>query len=98
VDCATTGSPRLGTAYQVDASRRMERPPANVDRNAGRPPRIANWNIGLQREITRGRTLLTSRMDSPAVIAAGFKAPYATFPMSSTLAQALRPYPQFQDS
>jgi hypothetical protein len=27
--------------------------------------------------------------------AAGFKAPYATFPMSSTLAQALRPYPQF---
>jgi len=113
-------------------------PPSNVDRNAGRPPRIANWNIGLQREITRDlsveaayvgnrgvwfkanslvdynavsedrlkafglnihnaadRTLLTSRMDSPAVIAAGFKAPYAAFPMSSTLAQALRPYPQF---
>ncbi|MEK7405938.1 MAG: TonB-dependent receptor [Acidobacteriota bacterium] len=113
-------------------------PPANIDRNGGRPPRIANWNIGFQREITRDlsveaayvgnrgvwfkahalvdynavsedrlksfgfdihkaadRTLLTSRMDSPAVIAAGFKAPYPGFPMSSTLAQALRPYPQF---
>ncbi|MCX6634069.1 MAG: TonB-dependent receptor, partial [Acidobacteria bacterium] len=113
-------------------------PNANVDRNAGRPPRIANWNLSVQREITRDlsveaayvgnrgvwfkanslvdynavsedrlksfgldihkaadRALLTSRMDSPAVIAAGFKAPYAAFPMSSTLAQALRPYPQF---
>ncbi|MBI4874381.1 MAG: TonB-dependent receptor [Acidobacteria bacterium] len=113
-------------------------PPSNVDRNAGRPPRIVNWNLSVQREITRNlsveaayvgnrgvwfkanslvdynatqeerlkafgldihkaadRTLLTSRMDSPAVIAAGFKAPYAGFPMSSTLAQALRPYPQF---
>jgi hypothetical protein len=34
-------------------------------------------------------------MDSAAVIAAGFKAPYTGFPMASTLAQALRPYPQF---
>jgi hypothetical protein len=113
-------------------------PPSNVDPNAGRPPRIANWNIGFQREITKDlsieaayvgnrgvwfkanslvdynaisedrlrsfgldihnaadRTLLTSRMDSPAVIERNFKAPYAGFPMSATLAQALRPYPQF---
>ncbi len=113
-------------------------PPSNVDRNAGRPPRIANWNIGFQREITKDlsveaayvgnrgvwfkanslvdynaipedrlrangldihnaadQKLLTSRMDSPAVIARGFKAPYTGFPMSATLAQALRPYPQF---
>ena len=28
-------------------------PPSNVDPNAGRPPRIANWNIGFQREITK---------------------------------------------
>jgi len=41
------------------------------------------------------RTLLTSRMDSAAVQAAGFRAPYAGFPQSSTLAQSLRPYPQF---
>jgi hypothetical protein len=34
-------------------------------------------------------------MSSPQVIAAGFKVPYAGFPTSSTLAQALRPYPQF---
>jgi hypothetical protein len=113
-------------------------PPSNVDRNAGRPPRVINWNLSVQREITRDlsveaayvgnrgvwfkannlvdynavaeerlkafgldihkaadRTMLTSRMDSPAVIATGFKPPYAAFPMSSTLAQALRPYPQF---
>jgi hypothetical protein len=40
-------------------------------------------------------TLLRQRIDSPAVIAAGFKKPYAAFPDSATLAQALRPYPQY---
>ncbi len=39
--------------------------------------------------------LLSSPMSSPQVIAAGFKAPYAGFPMTLTLAQALRPFPQF---
>jgi len=113
-------------------------PPALNDINGGRPPRVNQWNLGLQRQITtnlmieaayvgnRGawmaannmvdlnaltpqrlaafglsvnnaanRTLLTSRLSSAAVVAAGFKAPYAGFPMNQTLAQSLRPFPQF---
>ncbi len=41
------------------------------------------------------QALLTSPLNSPRVIAAGFTAPYPGFPMNLTLAQALRPYPQF---
>ncbi|MBI1788849.1 MAG: TonB-dependent receptor [Acidobacteria bacterium] len=40
-------------------------------------------------------SLLSQRIDSPAVIAAGFTKPFASFPNTQTLAQALRPYPQF---
>lgn len=39
--------------------------------------------------------LLRERIDSPAVIAAGFRKPYASFPDNQTLAQALRPFPQY---
>src|ERR1700722_8454727 len=39
--------------------------------------------------------LLTQPISSPAVAAKGFTAPYATFPTGATLAQALRPFPQF---
>lgn len=42
-------------------------------------------------------TLLRQRIDSPAVIAAGFTKPYAAFPNSATLAQALRPFPQYNN-
>ena len=113
-------------------------PPALLDPNAGRPPRMANWNLSLQREFgsslvaevayvgNRGvwfradglndyngltaariksfgldinnaadRTLLTSRIDSAAVVARGFRKPYESFAGSNTLAQALRPFPQF---
>jgi Carboxypeptidase regulatory-like domain len=109
------------------------------DPNGGRQPRIEQWSMSLQREVTKDlmvegayvgnrgafeqqasslidingltpqrlatfglninsasdRTLLTSAMNSPAVMAAGFKAPYPGFPMGLVLAQALRPYPQF---
>ena len=41
--------------------------------------------------------LLRQRIDAPAVVAAGFKKPYAAFPDSATLAQALRPYPQYNN-
>lgn len=111
---------------------------AVIDRNAGRPPRQINWNVGVQRQIgknlvaeaayvgNRGvwfradglidynaltpdrirsfglnianaddRTLLTSRLDSPLAIQRGFKAPYSGFPLASTVAQSLRPFPQF---
>jgi TonB dependent receptor len=40
-------------------------------------------------------TLLTQRIDSPAVAAAGFTKPYASFPNNFSLAQSLRPYPQY---
>ena len=113
-------------------------PPAYEDPSGGRPARINQWNISLQREIGKdlmveaayvgnravwlqadslvdfnvvsqqrlasfgldvnsaaNRALLILPLSSPQVIAAGFKAPYAGFPTSSTLAQALRPYPQF---
>lgn len=110
------------------------------DRNGGRPGRVNQWNISVQRELfknfvieaayvgNRGvwleandlvnanalnparlqalgldlnsaadRQLLTSRIDSAAAAARGFRAPYAGFPGSATVAQSLRPFPQFND-
>ncbi len=115
----------------------INNPPAILDINAARPPRMTQWNISLQRQITptllieaayvgnRGVwfeadtlvnpnaisaqrlasfglslnnpanvALLTMPLNSSAVSAAGFKAPYAGFPTTATLAQALRPFPQ----
>jgi hypothetical protein len=115
-------------------------PPALVDKNGGRPSRMLNWNIGVQRQLTenlvaevayvgnRGawfradglnqfngitnermqaaglnlnsasdRALLTSAITSPSVVARGFQKPYAAFPNNGTLAQTLRPFPQFGD-
>ncbi len=42
-------------------------------------------------------SLLQRRIDDPAVVAAGYTKPYPTFPNNFTLAQSLRPYPQFFD-
>ena len=39
--------------------------------------------------------LLRRRITDPLVIEAGFKKPFSSFPDTQTLAQALRPYPQF---
>lgn len=39
--------------------------------------------------------LLRRRIDDPAVVAAGFRKPYEAFPNNQTLAQALRPFPQY---
>jgi hypothetical protein len=113
-------------------------PPYIIDRNAGRPPRIQQWNISLQHQFFRDLlveaayvgnrgawlqannlaiynqlsperlasfgldlnnssdlSLLASPLRSPQVVAAGFRAPYSSFPTTLTLAQALRPFPQF---
>jgi hypothetical protein len=110
------------------------------DPNGGRPARVNQWNVGVQREVLKGtmvelsyvgnrgvwleannlvshnatsldrlqqlgfdltdpadRALLLSRIDSPAAAAAGFTAPYAGYPGSATVAQTLRPFPQFND-
>ena len=40
-------------------------------------------------------SLLGKRIDSPEAIAAGIKPPFADFPASQTVAQALRNYPQY---
>jgi hypothetical protein len=40
-------------------------------------------------------SLLGKRIDSPEAIAAGIKPPFANFPASQTVAQALRNYPQY---
>jgi hypothetical protein len=112
-----------------------------LDPQAGRPARIWQWSIGLQREITKNlvaeaayvgnrgvwwyaqtlspyasnaippwrlqalglsldnpddRRLLTSTLDSPYAAARGYSTPpYPGFPVGLTVAQALRPFPQF---
>lgn len=116
-----------------------------LDPNAGRPSRIMQWSIGLQRQITRdlalelsyvgnrgvwesqgggifaGNTLVNLNATNPARLAAlgidpttpagqslllstfksgtpqanGFNLPYAAYPTGTTLAQFLRPFPQF---
>jgi hypothetical protein len=110
------------------------------DRNGGRPGRVNQWNIAIQRELARDlsvelawvgnrgvwleanelvnvnainparltalgldlnnaadRTLLTSRIDSPLAASRGFNRPYPGYPGSATVAQTLRPFPQFND-
>ena len=52
-------------------------------------------SVGLDRRIAADRTLLNSTIGSAAAAARGFRAPYAGFPSASTVAQSLRPYPQF---
>ena len=113
-------------------------PPYWIDPEGGRPGRINQWSIQIQRALTtnmavevayvgnRGawltannlndlngvtpqrlasfglnianasdRSLLTSTFRSGLPQARGFQIPYSTFPLGQTLAQSLRPYPQF---
>src|SRR6202041_197375 len=54
--------------------------------------------FGLSLANADDRALLGSSISSPAVVARGFTAPYPGFPSSASLAQALRPFPQFSSS
>ncbi len=115
-------------------------PPALVDANSGRPSRMFNWNVSIQRELTKDIVfeaayvanrgswfradglnrlngisderlrsfgldlnnqadvlLLGQNITSAQVVARGFTKPYAAFPNTASLAQALRPYSQFGD-
>ena len=67
--------------------------PGLLNLNANTPERLSAF--GLDVNNAGDRTLLTSAMNTAAVVARGFKAPYAGFPSNQTLAQALRPFPQF---
>ena len=110
------------------------------DPDGGKPARINQWNIALQRQLTQNmtleaayvgnrgvweeargllslnaisparlqslgldltnpatRTLLTSSICSTGAAAAGFNVPYATYPCSASVAQSLRPFPEYND-
>jgi len=117
----------------------INNPPTYEDRNAGRPSRINQWNIAVQRELTPNiaaevayvgnhgvwlqsssywdlnaltpqrisqaglnlnstadLSLLNSPLNSSLAASRGFNVPpYPGFPLTLTVAQALRPYPQF---
>lgn len=45
-------------------------------------------------QLSRG-ALLGQRIDSPAAVAAGIRAPFANFPASQSVAQSLRAFPQY---
>ena len=136
-------NPALLTAASYDPGVKPEpgtinSPPSFLDPSGGRPPRVNQWNISLQREIVKDlvveaayvgnrsawilgnnsqelnalspqmlaqrgfdisnaadRSVLTSLWTSPAAQARGIRAPYAGYPTGLTVAQTLRPYPQF---
>ena len=67
-----------------------------INVNAMPPQYLLNKGIDVNN--ATDRALLTKPMTNPDVIARGFKQPYAGFPMTATLAQALRPFPQFAAS
>ncbi|HEY4087119.1 MAG TPA: TonB-dependent receptor [Bryobacteraceae bacterium] len=113
-----------------------------MDPNAGRPPRIFQWSLGVQRELLHGLTLeanyvanrgvwenattllgglntptpavfaqygidpttsagqatLAATMSSTLGKASGVPLPYPTFPIGSTVLQALRPFPQVSNN
>jgi hypothetical protein len=64
-----------------------------VNYNANAADRLKAFGLDINN--AADRTLLNSQLSSAAVVARGFAAPYAGFPTTSTLAQALRPFPQF---
>ncbi len=69
-------------------------PGANlVNYNALSVSTLASRGIDLNK--TADAELLRQRLDTAAVAARGFRAPYSTFPLNQTLSQSLRPYPQF---
>ncbi|MGA9244275.1 MAG: carboxypeptidase-like regulatory domain-containing protein [Silvibacterium sp.] len=58
-------------------------------------PAVLSRKYGLSVTNPNDFNLLTQPISSPEVMARGFTAPYPTFPSGATLAQALRPFPQF---
>jgi hypothetical protein len=58
-------------------------------------PAILSKKYGLNVTNPSDLNLLTQPISSAAVAARGFTKPYSTFPSGASLAQALRPFPQF---
>jgi hypothetical protein len=61
--------------------------------NCVTPQMLANY--GLNANNAADRTLLSSPINSPLAVASGLGLPYPGFPTSATVAQALRPFPQY---
>jgi hypothetical protein len=136
-DAASLYSASLDPGIRPQAGT-INSPSPFLDTTGGKPPRINQWSISLQREIftnllveaayvgnrsawiqsgntmilngssaqslkVRGfdianpadQAVLNSAWNSPAAQARGIKAPYAGYPTGLTVAQLLRPYPQF---
>jgi hypothetical protein len=98
---STSGSGRLSRTYQFQVGIQQKIGQAAVDigwvsTQARHIPNnlLDNLNQVDPQYLSLG-ALLRQNISSAAVAAAGFRAPYAGF--NGTLAQALRPYPQFQD-
>jgi len=58
-------------------------------------PSVLSQKYGLDVTNPADFSLLTQPISSASVAARGFTPPYATFPSGASLAQALRPFPQF---
>jgi hypothetical protein len=70
---------------------------ALINVNALTPERIASFGLDVSK--AADQTLLNSQLSSPIAAQRGFnKPPYANFPMTSTVVQALRPFPQFANA
>src|SRR5205823_4669699 len=68
--------------------------PALIDENALTTQAIAAHGLDINN--TADQNLLKSALNSTLASQRGFnKAPYAGFPLSATVAQSLRPFPQF---
>ena len=65
-----------------------------ISLNALTPQRLQSFGLDINN--AADRTLLTSRLDSALAASRGFnKIPYSTYSAANTVAQSLRPYPQF---
>ncbi len=67
--------------------------PGLININAITPQILAAHGIDLT--TAAGQKLLTSPVTSAAAVTAGITLPYANFPKTQTVAQAIRPFPQF---
>ena len=135
---AATNWPNLSASLFPISSANITAGPPAVDQNYGRPSRLWQWNIGVQREIGRDfvveasyvgnrgvwwrasglidynalqdgalrnlgldwtsaadQTILRSQVNSAAAGRFRNLIPFAGFPTTQTVAQSLRPFPQF---
>jgi hypothetical protein len=67
--------------------------------NAITTDRLKTFGLDITDEDTgaNDRLLLASSINSSLALQRGFKAPYAGFPVTDTVAQSLRPFPQYGD-